>query len=181
MEWRFAHPSNTESYADGRVSSWYNHLCQTGQRVGARRNVVPGSPRWGLGVGLMTPQWNNLQLRNHGEGQDPEMVVAAVKKKKKWNFVCRMWNVRTLLSVYCVFTCILKLRQESLKESPLWSSSTSWPDWRYQLHWLVAEKCAQLWFGEAAILATFPLQWTRTVSGDSDEWYVVKCSPLGSL
>jgi hypothetical protein len=51
----FVRPNDLDSYAGASMSSWYSNPCQTGQRVWATQNVVPGPPDWGLGVGLMTP------------------------------------------------------------------------------------------------------------------------------
>jgi hypothetical protein len=50
-------PSNPVSYAGGRVSSWYSHPCQAGQRVGADK-LVPGHPGWGVGrrAKYLTPE-----------------------------------------------------------------------------------------------------------------------------
>jgi hypothetical protein len=44
VERRFACPNDTESYAGGSVNSWQSHPFETGQRVGARRSIVPGPP-----------------------------------------------------------------------------------------------------------------------------------------
>jgi hypothetical protein len=73
------HPNDPESYAGGRESS----PCQRGQKVRARRSVVPAPPGWGLGMVLMTPPQKSLLLRNHGGGQDPKRVVEPVKKERK--------------------------------------------------------------------------------------------------
>jgi hypothetical protein len=40
------------------------YACQWGQRVGTRKNEVPGPPGSGLGVGLLNPPLKILLLRN---------------------------------------------------------------------------------------------------------------------
>jgi hypothetical protein len=65
----------------------------------------------------MTPQWKNLQLRNHGEGQHPHRVVAAVKKGKKWNFVYKMWNVMYCYVVLCIHVHV-KIKARVVKRKP---------------------------------------------------------------
>jgi hypothetical protein len=49
VERRSALPNNPESYAGGSLSSWYDHPCQTSQRVGARRSIIPGFGVWTWG------------------------------------------------------------------------------------------------------------------------------------
>jgi hypothetical protein len=44
-------PNDLVSYAGGSVSSWKGHPCQTGEKVGARRNVVPSPSGEGVGCG----------------------------------------------------------------------------------------------------------------------------------
>jgi hypothetical protein len=54
VERRFGLPNDPESYAGGSVRFWQSYPCQTGQRVGPRRIVVPGTPCWALGMGLIS-------------------------------------------------------------------------------------------------------------------------------
>jgi hypothetical protein len=82
---RFPGPHGLESYAGGRVSPWQSHARQTGQRVEARRSVVPGPSSYVLGMWLTTAHRKNLVLRNSRGSQDPHRVVAPIKKKKRYS------------------------------------------------------------------------------------------------
>lgn len=57
MERRFARPSEPESCAGESITIQ--------KRVGARRSVVPGLPRWWLGGGQATPPRENMPLLNY--------------------------------------------------------------------------------------------------------------------
>jgi hypothetical protein len=67
-----------------------DHPSQTGQRVGVRRNVVPGPPGWGVGREDNNPTPEKFTvtkppepIEDHGGYRDPYGVAVPVKKKKK--------------------------------------------------------------------------------------------------
>jgi hypothetical protein len=56
---RFARPNDPESYAGRSVSSCHCHPCQRGQKIGARRSVVPLRPGRRLGMDYDPTLGNN--------------------------------------------------------------------------------------------------------------------------
>jgi hypothetical protein len=81
----------------GSKSSWQGQPCQIGQRVLARRSVVPGPPDLVLGVGLANPSLQNLLLWSHGGGQEPYRVVTPGKKKKNFENFGAQIDIRDIV------------------------------------------------------------------------------------
>jgi hypothetical protein len=58
----------------------YNYPRQTGQRIGAKRNVDPVPSGLGFRHETNDPNSKKILLRNHGGNEGPARVLALVKK-----------------------------------------------------------------------------------------------------
>jgi hypothetical protein len=93
-------PSDLESYAGGSVKYWYSHPWRVGERIGARRGVVPAAPGSNLFVRITTTPQKNLLLWNYGGGQDPHRIVAPVKMRDFLGPV-QFENIFFITEAYC--------------------------------------------------------------------------------